>query len=461
MVPAIGWKPLYSMNVPDRPSLVYADSQGNIFDWPEWEMAGNSAGERCRPESGEWIPLPPGSELFVLPGRLPVGFDPRRRRYATLRQDPHQRGQSVQAVAAFVAPAHTQLYTAAYENLPQRPLLPLFAYTAVGWHRGEFVVCAVRVDPSERQELRHFDQERIARNARRRMAKARSNRLVQHLGRCALSYGCPAARNYFLDRWEAPLPTSPACNSRCLGCISLQERTDLCATQDRITFVPTPQEIADIAIPHLARAPGAVVSFGQGCEGEPLMQAPTLAQAIGLMRAATSRGTINLNSNGSLPQAVQTLRAAGLDSMRVSLNSCRPEYYNAYYRPRGYQLEDLKRSIQVMKADGGFASINYLVMPGVTDEEAEWQALHRFIEETGLDLIQMRNLNIDPEWYLESIQYRPAGARLGILGLMERLRTAFPRLRFGYFNPCLEPDALSKEKLPLHKLSKSRKGKGV
>jgi pyruvate-formate lyase-activating enzyme len=449
------------MSPHDRPCLVYADSRGNIFDWSEWEMVGNSAGERHRPESGEWIPLPPGSELFVLPGRLPVGYDPRRRRYALLRQDPHQHGQPVQAVAAFMAPAHTQIYTAAYQSLPQRPLLPLFAYTAVGWYRGEFVVCGVRVDPSERQDTRHFNQERIERNARRRMTAARSNRLIQHLGRCALGYGCPAARNYFLDRWEAPLPTSPVCNSRCLGCISLQERSDLCATQDRIAFVPTPQEIADIAIPHLAQAPGALVSFGQGCEGEPLMQAATLAQAIALMRAATGRGTINLNTNGSLPQAVQTLRGAGLDSIRVSLNSCRPEYYNAYYRPHGYHFDDLKRSIQVMKTDGGFASINYLVLPGVTDEEAEWNALRRFIEETGLDLIQMRNLNIDPEWYLENIGYRPAGSRLGIVGLMERLRTAFPNLRFGYFNPCLEPDAHSTEDQPQRNHSKAHKARDL
>ncbi|HBD08568.1 MAG TPA: radical SAM protein, partial [Syntrophobacteraceae bacterium] len=220
------------MKSSERPCLVYADSQGNIFDWPEWEMAGNSGGERHRVAPGEWMPLPPGSELFVLPGRLPVGYDPRQRQFAVMDQDPNQAGQIVQAVAAFVAPAHTQIYTAAYRSLPHRPLLPLFAYTALGWYRGEFVVSAVRVDPNERQDFRHFDQDRIDRNAQRRMAAQRGNRLVQHLGRCALSYGCPAARNYFLDRWEAPLPASPVCNSRCLGCISLQERSDLCATQD-------------------------------------------------------------------------------------------------------------------------------------------------------------------------------------------------------------------------------------
>ena len=48
------------------------------------------------------------------------------------------------------------------------------------------------------------------------------NRLVRHLESCALVYGCPAGKNFFLSRYEAPLPTSPTCNSRCIGCISLQ-----------------------------------------------------------------------------------------------------------------------------------------------------------------------------------------------------------------------------------------------
>ena len=126
------------------------------------------------------------------------------------------------------------------------------------------------------------------------------------------------------------------------------------------------------------------------------------------------------------------LRGAGLDSIRVSINSCRSDYYDAYYRPHGYHFDDLKRSIQAIKTEGGFASINYLVMPGVTDEEAELAALSRFIEDTGVDLIQMRNLNIDPEWYLESIRYRPDGTKLGVLTFMERLRRSFPHLQFGY-----------------------------
>lgn len=423
-----------------RPVLLYADEEGNIIDWPELEMAGRGGGFR-RMQPGDWIPLPEGSELFLLPSRLPVGYNPRTRRFEPLAHDPYNPGRGVRAVAAFIAPAHTQIYSTAYETLPGAPLLPLFAYTAVGWQNGRFVAAGVRVDPDERQDLRNFDRKRIERNARRRMSDEHGNRLVQHLGKCALTYGCPAARNLFLHRWEAPLPTSPACNAHCLGCISRQDREDLCATQDRITFVPTPEEVCGVAVGHLKEASRAVVSFGQGCEGEPLLQAETLRASIRLMREATGRGTINLNTNGSMPAEVERLCEAGLDSIRVSMNSCRPEYYSAYFRPRGYGFEDVKRSLRAVKAHGGFASINYFVLPGFTDREEEWSALRALVEETGLDLIQMRNLNIDPEWYLKTLGVREEGKTMGIRRLMERLRDSFPDLRLGYFNPCLDPDA--------------------
>jgi pyruvate-formate lyase-activating enzyme len=205
--------------------------------------------------------------------------------------------------------------------------------------------------------------------------------------------------------------------------------------------VPTPEEICGVAVPHLEKASRAVVSFGQGCEGEPLLQADTLAESIREMRRSTARGTINLNTNGSLPEAVDGLCRAGLDSIRVSINSCRPDYYRAYFRPRGYAFEDLKRSILAVKSHGGFVSINYFVLPGFTDEEDEWEALRQFVQDTRIDLIQMRNLNIDPDWYLRELGVPPGKKTLGIRHLMERLKNQFPDLRLGYYNPCLDPKA--------------------
>ncbi len=419
--------------------LVYADETGQIYDHPYLEMAGSSGGGWQRVDESYLIPLPPGSELFLLPNRLPVGYDRSERQFLKLKEDPNNPKQMVQAVAAFMAPAHTQILTAAYQSEENVPVLPLFSYTAVGWKGGQFLAAGLRIDPLPRQDIDQFDLDKLETRAKEALAHQRHNRLIQHLGTCALSYGCPAAKNYFLGRWEAPLPTSPQCNADCLGCISLQDDSQVCASQERITFVPTPEEIAEVAVDHLRRADEPIVSFGQGCEGEPLLQGKTLTAAIDLIRRQTGRGTINLNTNGSMPHTVAQLRDSGLDAIRVSLNSAREDYYRKYYKPRGYSFADVEGSLRAMKTGGGFVSINLLTLPGVTDEEEEVETIIRLIDETGIDLIQMRNINIDPEWYLKGIGYRSRGRRLGVLEMIERIRNAHPQVKFGYFNPCLNP----------------------
>ncbi len=420
-----------------RPSLIFADAKGRILDVPSLEMVGSEGGRWRRVRWDEWIPLPEGSELFFLPERLPVGYDAEKRKFVVLSEDPYHRGGAVRAVAAFVAPAHTSTLLAAYKRQTGAPVLPLFSYSAVGWYEGRFVTTAIRVDPDERQDIRHLNLAELRRRALNLRERYHRNRLVQHLSRCAITYACPAARNFFLGRWEAPLPSSPRCNARCIGCISLQEDSPVTATQDRITFVPTPDELAEVATMHLTKAPRAVVSFGQGCEGEPLLQAKTLEQAIRLMREETARGTINLNTNGSIPKTLDGLVAAGLMSVRISLNSAQPHYYDAYYRPKGYHLSDVKEFARRAKALGIFVSLNYFIMPGITDDPLEVSAFTRLLREVPVDLIQMRTFTIDPEWYMQAIHLHPTGRPLGITTWMETVRATLPEIRFGYFNPPL------------------------
>lgn len=419
------------------PSLLFANSRGEILDYDGLDMAGASGSRIMLPKNGELIELPEGSELFTLPGRLPVGIDPETGEPALLDTDPYDPGSEISAVAAFMAPAHTAVYTAAYQSKDKAPLLPLFAYTAVGWMDDKFWVTAFRSDTDIRQDSCQFNQHRINQKTAQLLAAHPDNRLIQHLGKCCLTYGCPAARNYFLGRWEAPLPTSPACNASCVGCISLQPSGRCPSTQDRIQFVPSPREIAEIAVPHLTSAEQAVVSFGQGCEGEPLLQAPTLEKAIELIRQKTARGTINLNTNAGLPGAVQKLCAAGLDSIRVSLNSARPECHQRYYRPSGFSFADVRKSIAVMKEAGRHVSLNYFILPGFTDDPDELAALSALIADYSPDLIQLRNLNMDPELYLNVVQHNPCQAPIGMLNWLQTLKQRFPKLCFGYFNPPL------------------------
>jgi pyruvate-formate lyase-activating enzyme len=380
----------------------------------------------------EWIHLPEGGQLYELPGRRGIGI--------YVKTGEMRLCEKGWAVAAFIPPAHTGFYLSAYETLPDAPTLPLFCYTAVGWYDEKFFVPAIRIEQDIRQECAGFDQKNVEMGVSQLMAAYPHNRLVNHLANnCALTYHCPAARNYFLGRWECPIPTSPACNANCVGCISFQpEEETIFSTQDRLTFKPTAEEIVEYTVPHLETAPYPIVSFGQGCEGEPLLMWETIREAIIQIRRHTNKGSININTNGSKPDAVKALCAAGLDSIRVSTNSARREIYLPYYRPNNYDFEDIIDSLKVVRDHGGWTSINYFVFPGMTDSVAEYEALRKLIIDTDLCMIQWRNFNIDPDWYLGKIGVSDGGEILGMKQLMELLREEFPRLKYGYFNPPIE-----------------------
>jgi pyruvate-formate lyase-activating enzyme len=294
------------------------------------------------------------------------------------------------------------------------------------------VVAATKVDANPNWNPVNYDDRTLDPLVRQMLKEMQGNRLLEQLSRCAVDYHCFAAKNLFYRRWEAPLPTSPVCNSACLGCISLQPSECCPSNHDRISFVPTPEELCQIAVPHLELAEQAIVSYGQGCEGDPILQADTIAAATRRMKQATARGTVNFNSNGSLPDRVQLLCDAGMDSFRFSLNSVRKDLYNRYYRPKGYVFADVLRSVKCAKENGRFTMINYLVSPGVSDSPEEVEELLKFVADTGVDMIQLRNLSIDPDYYNREMGVNGKG--IGMYPLLQRLKCEFPRLQFGYYN---------------------------
>ena len=414
------------------PFILYSDGKGNIFEDTSLYVTGRSGWDALPVPAEDWIELPEGGSLYELPGRRGIGID--------VKTGQMRLCDKGWAVAAFIPPAHTGLYLAAYETGDNAPTLPLFCYTAAGWKDSKFHVPAVRIEQDIRQDCAGYDWDVINAGVDTILNAYPHNRLIKHLANnCCLTYHCPAARNYFMGRWECPVPSSPACNANCIGCISFQPQEEtIPSTQDRLTFKPTAEEIVEFTVPHLESAPFPIVSFGQGCEGEPLLMWETIREAIGEIRRHTSRGSININTNGSRPEAVRALCEAGLDSIRVSLNSARASVYTAYYRPNNYTFEDIVESLKVVRSFGGWASINYFVFPGMSDSVEEYEALRRLIRETGLTMIQWRNFNIDPDWYLGKIGVADTGEFLGVKQLMELIREEFPEVRFGYFNPPME-----------------------
>lgn len=413
-----------------------ADREGRIFDHP-LEAAVRTGQEDLRLPAEEWIPLPEGSTLFALPGRRPVVWEAGKGS-RTVHAVMVNGARRLRAVAAFLPAGYTRTHLPAWMPGRSKTTLPLWAYTAVAWkdatgHGHGLSAAAVRTDVRDIHNPFLYPDADLLPRVRERAAEHPDNRLIRQLVRCATVYHCFAAKNFFLRRWECPLPTAPSCNAQCAGCLSAQPAGLTLPSHGRLAFSPTVEEVVQVAHPHLESIEEGIVSFGQGCEGEPLLQADLLEAVIRRLRSRTDRGTINLNTNGSLPRAVERLARAGLDAVRVSLNATEASRYAAYYEPKHYTFRAVRETIRIAKGEGLYTSINLLVFPGVTDAEEDVEGLCRLIEESGLDMIQMRNLNIDPDLYLRIIP-PPRGKAIGIRPLLRLLRQRFPHVEIGYFN---------------------------
>jgi pyruvate-formate lyase-activating enzyme len=418
----------------DRLCLAFSDQEGTVYEDPGRGAVFRTGRRLIAARSGDCIPLPEGSHLFSLPDRHPLCLDRRGKDPQPVSGSPG--GDEVWAVSAFLPSGYLRTYLPAFRRKKNARTLTLWAYAGVAVRGGEFVVPGVRIDPDPRSDPSiHRDEAAMDAAVREVESEYPENRLVSQLAHCAAEYRCLCARNFFLGRYEAPVPTTPACNAGCLGCLSHQdESSGFSPSQHRLNFLPGPEEIAQVMLHHIGRVPQAVVSFGQGCEGEPLLRAPDLARAVSLVREKTDRGTIHLNTNGSLPEAAGLLIRAGIDSIRVSLNSPTESYYRSYYRPRDYTFRDVLATMERALEAGIFLSLNLLFMPGFTDMETEAEALFNLLERIPASMIQTRNLNIDPDYYLDLIGFRES-TPLGTAALLEELRRRAPSMRLGYYNP--------------------------
>ncbi len=388
-----------------RATLAYADARGRYyFDESCEALADGGIVRSPRPE--ELIPAPPGSVPTLLPLRRPLGgrgIEKRRH-----------------ALGVLLPAGYTRLLVPAFEAEANAPTLPLFGYTFACALDDELYVAAMRTDRDEDWEPRRFAEGELDAILERRCARDPENRMLAQLRICAGEYGCFTAQNVFLGRGEAALPVSPKCNARCVGCISEQDpEAGLPSPQRRIAVELQAEEIARVAVEHLQAVADGIVSFGQGCEGEPLLRSHTIAAAIEKIRGARANGTINLNTNGSRPRELARCIDAGLQAVRISLNSFREATYAAYYRPQGYGLAEVLESIRVARKAGLRVSLNLLTHPGVTDDVEEIAAMEKFLADRPVDMVQTRTLNIDPHRYFDLVG-RPA-ATIGMRAAIERI----------------------------------------
>ncbi len=385
--------------------LAYCDEGGRIYYDAQREPLADSGivGPACL---DDLLPAPLGTVQMRLPGRTPLVRD---RRPA--------RGE---ALAAVLPSGYTRLLVPAFRREAGAPELPLYGYTFACVLADKLHVAARKTDEREDWKPRYFSEAELETAIGDRMRVDGDNPVLRQVALCSRDYGCFTAQNVFFCKGEAALPVSPKCNAKCVGCISqLEPEANVPSPQRRIVIEASPEELARVGVYHLQRVQDGIVSFGQGCEGEPLLRVNTVARAIETIRFQCDSGTVNLNTNGSLPRALQRCIDSGLQAVRVSINSFRPQVYAAYYRPTGYALGDVFESIRLASTAGLRVSLNLLTHPGVTDDEAELVAMDAFLSAVRIDMIQTRTLNIDPERYFNVVG-RPKRP-LGMCHVLERI----------------------------------------
>ncbi len=400
-------------------------SDGSVTDLPGLVPLARTGNEFRPPRDEELVLLPKDSELQFLPDRNALSRTGEGELLAL----------EGSAVAVRLPAGYTRTLLPAYQKLEDARdrYLPFFGYTAV-FARGDDLVCAaVRTEESSTWRPQSYHHDNLPADIEALKSKFPGNRILQQLQTCALEYGCYNAQNVFHHRWEGAVTVSPACNAQCLGCISLQPEDLPPSPQERFVFKPTLKEIMELGAYHL-KAPRAIFSFGQGCEGEPLLAGDLISEAVAKLSPLADRGTIHLNTNASLPKQVKKIVDAGLDSMRVSTNSCVPQSYETYYQPKRYSFEALRESIRIARRAEVFVSLNLLMMPGWIDAEDEFEALVRFVQDEDVQMIQLRTLNIDPDLYARHVPV-PKTQPLGIPKFLTELRKLCPNLILGNHSP--------------------------
>jgi pyruvate-formate lyase-activating enzyme len=375
---------------------------------------------------GDVVPLPDHATLMHLPGRAALTLDADGRPFAA---------EGFLTVAAVLPVGYLRTLLPAGRVEPGARRLPLFGYTAVAEHNGRLVAAAIRTDTLEwwQPATRRTEQLGPAVEAARRALPG--NRLIDHLAVCALENRCYTAQNTFLRQYEGALPASPACNADCLGCISLQTDGQAPAPQPRMRFAPTAKELVELADYHLGGSDAAIVSFGQGCEGEPLTRDDALVEATREIRTLHPDATVHINTNGSKPHVLRQLVDAGCNSVRISAISFIDNVFRAYYRPVGYSLDDVVACGRVMAEASGQVCINLLTLPGLSDAPSEIEQTVRAVREMGARQIQWRSLNVDHDWLIDVLQRRGLGLDdgIGMAAALQAAREQLPGVEHGNF----------------------------
>ena len=397
-------------------SAVHSDRSGRLVVSADYAAA-MSDGSSIHPLV-DALPLPPGTEVVHLPGRTGLGMDRAGR--------PRELGQGRFGVAAVLPIGYLRMSLPAYvDDLGAAALRPR-AYAAIGADaHGDLVVSAAALD-SDAVSLDERSAPDLAARITATQRDQPSSRVLRQLARCAKEYRCRAAANAFLGRHDCALPVAAPRNERPPDVLVLHDDADASPIEPA-AFRPSSEELANAASRHFEGG-GTVIAFGRACEGEPLLVARVIEDAIVAIRERTRHGTIHLETNGSTPVALRRLCEAGLDSVAVRIASARAETYEAIHRPEGFRLADVRASLGHAIAAKVSVALRVLALPGLTDRPREIDALVGLTGDlpAGASLI-LSGLAADPQRALRVAQSVDEVG--GMHRLLERLRAESAHLR--------------------------------
>ncbi|WP_156204769.1 radical SAM protein [Candidatus Syntrophocurvum alkaliphilum] len=408
---------------------LFANMRGELYENKKFKMLGQTGTSWVEPEKEEMIPLPKGASIVAIPSFIPIGLVNDEISYYDI--NPENPQEKITAVAALLPQGFTRTLLPACVSPNKNNRLPLFGYSAVGFKNDNIYVAAVKTDEHRKWHPVYYNTDGLPAKISKKLKKFPNNRILRQLARCSLEYSCFTAQNIFYQRWEGGIPTMTSCNANCIGCIS-ESHTSSTSPQNRIDFIPEVEEVVDIGLEHLENAQEAIISFGQGCEGEPSLNAKKLSETIKIIRQNTNKGTINMNTNAGYTEGIKMLSDAGLDSIRVTVFSLNEKHYNIYHQPINYSFYDVEESIKYALDSGLKVSINLLTFPGFTDRDEEIEFLLEFLNRYQIDMIQLRNLNIDANELLQ--RFTADSDILGIDNFINILKKEMPDVKIGSYS---------------------------
>ncbi|MGV9852226.1 GTP 3',8-cyclase MoaA [Streptomyces sp. NPDC003442] len=182
--------------------------------------------------------------------------------------------------------------------------------------------------------------------------------------------------------------------------VSLTDRCNLrctyCMPEEGLQWLAKPDLLTDDEIVRLIRI--AVTELGVSevrfTGGEPLLR-PGLVGIVERCAELDPRPRMSLTTNGiGLQRTAQALRDAGLDRVNVSLDTLRPEVFQAITRRKRH--DDVLRGLDAAHTAGLTpVKVNAVLMPGLNDDEAP--ELLAWALERGYELRFIEQMPLDPQ----------------------------------------------------------------